>query len=120
MNKDDVAGLVERLLVPDVYGYQGRKQAEEANTLRQEAADALTTLSAERDYLQRRLDSICMNIHTCSGADCERPICLERRKNAILSARVETLEAALRRCFKGETQAIIPFTNPLLSSEVRR
>ncbi len=80
MNKDDVAGLVERLLVPDVYGYQGRKQAEEANTLRQEAADALTTLSA----------------------------------------RVETLEAALRRCFKGETQAIIPFTNPLLSSEVRR
>ena len=37
-----------------------------------------------------------------------------------LSARVETLEAALRRCFKGETQAIIPFTNPLLSSEVRR
>ena len=99
MNKDDVAGLVERLLVPDVYGYQGRKQAEEANTLRQEAADALTTLSAERDDLRRRLDNICMDIHTCNGDDCERPICLERRKNAILSARVETLEAALRDVF---------------------
>ena len=106
MNKDDVAGLVERLLVPDVYGYQGRKQAEEANTLRQEAADALTTLSAERDDLRRRLDNICMDIHTCNGDDCERPVCVERRKNAILSARVETLEAALRRCFKGETQAV--------------
>ena len=124
MNKDEIVGLVERLM-SKVFGNLTPGAIDHADLdgmafLVEDAADALTTLSAERDYLQRRLDSICMNIHTCSGADCERPICLERRKNAILSARVETLEAALRRCFKGETQAIIPFTNPLLSSEVRR
>lgn len=84
MNKDEIAGLVERLM-SKVFGNLTPGAIDHADLdgmafLVEDAADALTTLSA----------------------------------------RVETLEAALRRCFKGETQAIIPFTNPLLSSEVRR
>ena len=68
----------------------------QARSQRDANADALTTLSAERDDLKRRLDNICMDIHTCNGDDCERPVCVERRKNAILSARVETLEAVAK------------------------
>jgi hypothetical protein len=61
MNKDEIAGLVEKL---DAVGT--RDNPVEFYGLAGLAKDALTTLSA----------------------------------------RVETLEAALRRCFKGETQAV--------------
>lgn len=38
--------LVERLLVSDFYGYQGRKEVEAANTLRREAATRIEALEA--------------------------------------------------------------------------
>ena len=70
MNKDEIAGLVERLM-SKVFGNLTPGAIDHADLdgmafLVEDAADALTTLSA----------------------------------------RVETLEAALRRCFKGETQAV--------------
>ncbi len=130
MNKDEIAGLVEKLtpalkLLEELEvgqdcpeyayakgkGFQSMTYIPEAFEALRELPvmlDALTTLSAENERLERR---------NASDRECWR---LAAENCAALSARVETLEAALRRCFKGETQAIIPFTNPLLSSEVRR
>lgn len=62
--------------------------------------DAIEALQALNADLQRRLDNICNNIHTCSGDQCERPVCVERRRADALQARVMVLEEALREALE--------------------
>ncbi len=126
MNKDEIAGLVERLM-SKVFGNLTPGAIDHADLdgmafLVEDAADALTTLSAENERLVKANR---LRMEETHKERAEAKLWFEKAQEwksecSTLSARVETLEAALRRCFKGETQAIIPFTNPLLSSEVRR
>ena len=87
--------LVERLRDEDSYYRIQEKHwcvdAEELKRQRLAAADRIEALEAENADLNRRLGNICMSIHTCTGDECERPICIANRKN-------KALEAALREC----------------------
>lgn len=88
MNKDDVAGLVERLRATITFeNSHGLASVCLINQDGPEAANALTTLSAENERLERR---------NASDRECWR---LAAENCAALSARVETLEAALREVF---------------------
>ncbi len=120
MNKDEIAGLVERL---------GSTLAGLETPMMQGDNLAITLCSAFDNPEQEvdedtgwSPDAEAGYKEVCSAIHAHYAPTIEALADALttLSARVETLEAALRRCFKGETQAIIPFTNPLLSSEVRR
>ena len=92
MNKDEIAELI-KLLRLEAVACRRAGPSDVADKLNK-AANALTTLSAENERLERR---------NASDRECWR---LAAENCAALSARVETLEAALRRCFKGETQAV--------------
>lgn len=56
MNKNDVAELVERLRDPYSLIDRPRKELEQADADMLQAADAITTLSAENEALQARVD----------------------------------------------------------------
>lgn len=85
MNKDDVAGLVERLQKHIFYGDARLFNMQQHSPLAMEAADALTTLSAENEALKH---------------DVQRQMAIAYEhvnENAALSARVERLEAACQQ-----------------------
>ena len=102
MNKDEIAGLVEKL-TPALKLLEELEVGQDCPEYAYAKGKGFQSMT----YIPEAFEALR-----------ELPVMLDALTT--LSARVETLEAALRRCFKGETQAIIPFTNPLLSSEVRR
>lgn len=62
--------------------------------------DYMQSLRDQNTDLQRRLDNICLNIHTCSGDDCERPVCVLRRELTTLRADRDALIEECAKCEK--------------------
>ena len=98
-NKDDVAGLVERLQKHIFYGDARLFNMQQHSPLAMEAADALTTLFAENERL---IEANRLRMEETHKERAEAKLWFEkaqewRDENTTLSARVETMEAANAR-----------------------